>query len=442
MAQPPIRTQRLHAIDTSPDIREALEARVKDPLWFLARQWQTGEFEAENGGRPVQVQADTEEFGFESLRFKDGSEPAVDPAMPLDFLIEAEDSGGSAPAWNAAALEYEFGLKARGHDFEAAEYDGRALDWHDFSLSKRRNSTAPTAAKGALSMIPNRLRFPGSPDPRWWAFEEGDAYFETPEDPEPNILSMLLPEFSFVDVDNWYLIPAPMNAGSLRRILSVRVIDSFGVLSELGPIVDDKAEADWAMFAIDGQGGTAGLDGSVLMAPNVALQVVENDEVEEVRFLRDESANLVWAWERLIVGPDGRSIATGNDAPVAVPAAPVAAGNAPKFRLKSETARAWIPYVPRAISAQPALAGQIVLRRGRTDEQASAADPQYRSRIVAEARTVAEEQIPLTPLRVRRVHRYARGSDGKAHFWIGRDREITTATPRPGLRFDYLDNWE
>lgn len=110
-----------------------------------------------------------------------------------------------------------------------------------------------------------------------------------------------------------------------------------------------------------------------------------------------------------------------------------------EFGLK---ARGWFPFVPRQIGAQPAVSGQTVLRRGRTDETASAANPQYRSRIVAEARTVAEEQIPLTPLRVRRVHRYARGSDGTAHFWIGRDREITTSTPRPGLRFDYLDNWE
>lgn len=440
----PIKTQRLHAIDTTPDIREALEARVKDPLWFLARQWQTGEFEAENGGRPVQIHADAEEYAFEALQFAGGGGAVVDPAVPLDFLIEAETGGStpSAPAWNALALEYEFGLSARGHQFAASEYDGRALDWHDFGLTRQHGSATPPGAVTSMTMIPNRLRFPGSPDPRWWAFEEGDAYFDTPEDPEPNILSMLLPEFSFVDVDNWYLIPAPMRAGSLRKIAALRVIDSFGVVTPLDPIVDDRADADWAMFAIDGQGQTAGLDGSVLMAPNVALQVVENDEVEEVRFLRDESANLVWAWERQIEGPDGRAIGTGNDAAAAGGGPLATAGGAPEFRLTSETARAWIPYVPRQIDPQPALSGQIVLRRGRTDAQASDAAPQYRSLIVKEARIVAEEQIPLTPLRVRRVHRYAIGSDGTAHFWIGRDREITTSTPRPGLRFDYLENWE
>ena len=43
-------SQQLYASNISVNVGEALEARIKDPLWFLARQWQTGEFEAENGG--------------------------------------------------------------------------------------------------------------------------------------------------------------------------------------------------------------------------------------------------------------------------------------------------------------------------------------------------------------------------------------------------------
>ena len=43
-------SQQLYATNVSVNMGEALEARIKDPLWFLARQWQTGEFEAENGG--------------------------------------------------------------------------------------------------------------------------------------------------------------------------------------------------------------------------------------------------------------------------------------------------------------------------------------------------------------------------------------------------------
>ena len=249
----------------------------------------------------------------------------------------------------------------------------------------------------------------------------------------------MLPEFSFVDVNNWYIVPAPMSSGSVRKVKSVKVVDSFGVVTELDPVVSEKETADWAMFAIDGAGNAEGLDGSVLMAPNVAMQVVENDEVEEVRFMRDESVNLVWAWERQIVDENGETISTNSDRPESEPD-DGPKGPLPEFKLKSPTARAWIPYVPRQKAKTPALNGQIALRRGRTDETATKANPQYRSKLVEEATHIAEEQIPLTPLRVRRVQRYARGSDGAAHFWVGRDREISARTARPGLRFDYLDD--
>ena len=36
------RRQQLYVTNQSVNIAEALAARVKDPLWFLARQWQTG----------------------------------------------------------------------------------------------------------------------------------------------------------------------------------------------------------------------------------------------------------------------------------------------------------------------------------------------------------------------------------------------------------------
>lgn len=50
------------------------------------------------------------------------------------------------------------------------------------------------------------------------------------------------------------------------------------------------------------------------------------------------------------------------------------------------------------------------MRRGRTREDATRANPQYHSRIVAESMRLNEEEIPKIPrygIRVRRVGRYA-----------------------------------
>jgi hypothetical protein len=58
---------------------------------------------------------------------------------------------------------------------------------------------------------------------------------------------------------------------------------------------------------------------------------------------------------------------------------------------------------------------------------------------VSELVTFNEEEIPRSWLRVRRIARYARGSDGMQHFWVGRLKESGQRTALPGLRFDYVE---
>src|SRR6516162_5777537 len=36
-------------------LARSLQAQVRDPLWFLARQWQVGEFAGDDAGSPVQA---------------------------------------------------------------------------------------------------------------------------------------------------------------------------------------------------------------------------------------------------------------------------------------------------------------------------------------------------------------------------------------------------
>ena len=105
------KSQRLHASNISPDISESLEARTKDPLWFLSRQWQFGEFEAETGGAPAQVSISSLEYPIEL--FKPGLDPdldsqkmsrPVDLAAPLEAVIEPEEKDGINPAWNLSLI--------------------------------------------------------------------------------------------------------------------------------------------------------------------------------------------------------------------------------------------------------------------------------------------------------------------------------------------------
>lgn len=432
--------QQLIAYNTSANIGDALAARIKDPLWFLARQWQTGEFEAENGGRPGTLSIVSQELAIDSVD-RAGTIEAVPSATPLDFAVEREDDQGASPVWKSEALEYGFGAKGDGVELVAREYHGRSLDWYHFDVAKRETpETAPVRTE--TRMVPTALTFRGAPHPRWWRFEDGDAYFDSPQDPEPNVLSMLLPEFFYLDINNWYLTPLMQTAGTIREIARLTVVDSFGIATDVGPSTG-AGDPEWAMFSLAPAAADSPNDGggAFLYVPNIALDVLDNDDVEEVLFTRDEESNLVWASERLVTLGDGTRIRNGDDA-VAAEAELPDADPRPQFRLRSDVPGHFVPYVPRFL-ALSASSGEIYLRRGRTVEQATLEAPQYRSRVVSESWRLDEAEIPRSGVRVRRTHRYARGSDGTGYFWIGRDKQTAPRSRAPGLRFDYLtDNPE
>lgn len=430
-------SQQLHASNVAPDIDTGLEARTKDPLWFLARQWQMGEFEAENGGLPMQVQLRARVFPLRQCVLPGGA-VQIDLHAPLEQVVEAEPEGDAPPpGWDSAALGYGFALSTGRHRLSAGEYDGRALDWHDFTLHPQGGGAGD---EQDLSMTPSQLQISGVPEPRFWQVEDREAYFDSGEAAEPNILSVLLPEFFYTDIRNWYMIPAPMPAGAVREIEELVVIDSFGIATTLDPVGSRDADDPWSVFALDRENGPP-TDSASLLCLNIAARVGENDLIEEVRFLRDESANLVWGWERQLSDPETGLFTTvlerREDGPDAAAGVGAVTGGL-RFRLKSETARAFIPYVPRHTAEMPAVEGDIALRRARSGEEWSAANPQYRGRIVAESVYLNEEDIPRSGVRVRRINRFARGSDDQVHFWVGRDRNVAQSTRRPRLSFDDL----
>jgi hypothetical protein len=74
----------------SQDMKAGLEARVHDPLWFLTRQWQMGEFEGRDAGSPVMVEIKSTATVFD--RYTAGAAPArvYDGRTPLEVLVERE----------------------------------------------------------------------------------------------------------------------------------------------------------------------------------------------------------------------------------------------------------------------------------------------------------------------------------------------------------------
>ena len=425
--------QQLFASNTSANIGDSLAARIKDPLWMLARQWQTGEFEAENGGRAAVLTILARELPINTLQ-RAGSTDAVPSDTPLDVVVERETTEGASQLWLTEALEYGFNVSGDGTKLAASEYHGRNLDWYHFDVVERNAPATPLPIK-ETRMIPTMLTFRGAPHPRWWRFEEGDAYFDSPQDPEPNVLSMLLPEFFFIDINNWYLAPLLQTAGTIREITSLKVVDTFGTNTQIAPSTG-SGDPEWAMFSLAPSTANSPNDGggAFLYIPNIAVDVLDNDQVEEIVFTRDEEANLVWAAERLVTLDDGTEVRNGDG--TTTPPQPPSDDTRPRYRLRSDMPPYFIPYLPRFLRLSPT-SGETYLRRGRTIEALTA--PQFRSQIIGESWRLNEAEVTRSGVRVRRTHRYARGSDGKRYFWIGRDKLTAPRSTAPGLKFDYLE---
>jgi hypothetical protein len=347
--------------------------------------------------------------------------------------VEHEEPNGDSPAWRAAALEHGFELGTAAHRLRAEEYVGPTVDWYAVDLV----ATAPAEPTdtGTRRVVPTQLAVPGAPHPRWWRLEDADVYLDSPNDPEPNVLSLLLPELGYVDVNDWYIVPVGQRAGTLRRITELSVVDGFGVLTLIPPVDAER----WRVFTLttaDGPDPAAAQD--LLFVPNSAVAVLNNDDVEDVRFLPDEHANLVWAFEQAYRTDDGQLVTNGEAAVPAGAGSPDGA-DLPRYRFAAGASPAWIPYVPRTRPGQGGAVAELYLRRGRTDPQANADHPQYHTRIVAEAWRLNEHEVPPEGVRVRRTHRYARGSDGRAYFWVGRRADPSPRATLPRTAFDYLE---
>jgi hypothetical protein len=88
---------RLEVRSRQPDMRASLSARVFDPLWLMARQWQVGEFQGEDAGMPVLARVRSQTTMLSRIHL--GALPAetitaaaeYDPQrIPLEVMVERQ----------------------------------------------------------------------------------------------------------------------------------------------------------------------------------------------------------------------------------------------------------------------------------------------------------------------------------------------------------------
>src|SRR5580692_1970998 len=90
MANPSITFwQRLEPRPRSNDFGPSLAAQVRDPAWFLCRQWQTGELSGQDAGSPAFISLATTTSTMTSFS-TGGAATTIDPKKPLERQVLAE----------------------------------------------------------------------------------------------------------------------------------------------------------------------------------------------------------------------------------------------------------------------------------------------------------------------------------------------------------------
>lgn len=86
---------RLEPHTRTATLQQGLQARIHDPLWLLARQWQFGEFQGEDAGSPIEAQLRGERSSLSRYYAGPLTAGAVagrpyDRQIPLEALVEGE----------------------------------------------------------------------------------------------------------------------------------------------------------------------------------------------------------------------------------------------------------------------------------------------------------------------------------------------------------------
>jgi hypothetical protein len=79
---------RLEGRPRADKFERALRAEVRDPLWMLTRQWQTGEFQGDDAGSPIFAKIHLDTTRLTKFQPDNGPVRAFDDSIPLEAQVE------------------------------------------------------------------------------------------------------------------------------------------------------------------------------------------------------------------------------------------------------------------------------------------------------------------------------------------------------------------
>lgn len=391
------------------------------------------------------------------------SDPAHAPSLDAlgARLVEWFDTLYSQPAgptsWQPSRLCYRFACTApteHGTKTLAADtYPGGHLDWHSFDVVTTDNhGRATPLTTTTKSLLPAPLVFDGMPNTRWWKFEDSKTAFAGVSPSTTDIGKLLLIEFALVYANDWFLIPCSLPAGSLADVRALVVTNSFNERFWISAAGSGAANAwqDWRMFVQTPRNAVAA-DTTLFLSPAVP-KIQDGEPLEEVFFVRDETANMVWAVETKVplitgearpggeVGRERQRYFTPATPPIEEPFhAPI------YYQPIRSVPENWIPFIAvhssgsqREIQLQRSRMLRLVDGSRAKIEPATVTVREGLDRPVKQPFYIREEEIPRAGTRITRAFQRTRWRDGRTFVWLAMARETGRGEDRSRLAFDQI----
>jgi hypothetical protein len=367
----------------------------------------------------------------------------------------AEPAGAADDAWDPQRLEYAVSVSASFSaqpadqvNFTASEIDDGRLDWSSFDCDFEVNMVSNNDHSFSAiteTVVPAPLSFRGAPAVRFWEIEDSLlAYGLLPVGPT-DLAQMMMIEYTGSYGNDWWLVPLELPVGSINKVNSLVVTDSFGVRSLLKPIgVPGMLASNFSLWQhswIRRAGSDIGqvIQRNLFFQPPAIGHVIESGALEEVLFMRDEMASMAWAIERSIESPVERPFAYAAAAPVPADGGAPASGAPPRYLLSSTVPENWIPLLP----VRQQVDGKVILRLKR----GAVLQPDGSKKIhLAHGRTLNtgaplllyDEEVPREGVQLTRARRFARWIDGSSWIWTALCTQVGRGEGSSGLQFDQL----
>lgn len=399
----------------------------------------------------------------------------------LSFMFlqpdDPQDNG-----WDPSRFEYQFKCSAPAQEGEtvlkAEEYYHGHLDWYNFNLEPGLDSLGVVAeepldpaepgeilGKSVRTMLPTPVMFDGMPNTRWWAFESNTINYSYIKPGTQELSKLLFMEFGLVYANDWYLIPYELPVGTIAKVKGMSVSNVFGENFWLEPSGrgGDEDWDRWNMFTLNLEGHeNVASDTSMLLLPTVP-KIQESKPVEEITFIRDEMANMVWAIETKIPLAHGESVSGSgaasqyhsylqrlSDIAGSGGSVPLEAGEgagAPiRYDIMSQIPENWIPFIPvhvpdqnRHIQLQRAAMPRILEASEEKPDKVRPRTSLLKGGLEEkEPFFVYDEEVSRNGIVVSQSYQRTRWKNGRVYLWFGSRKTTGRGEGSSGLAFDRI----